>query len=68
MLENGAKKDTSDESKVLEDDKEVGRKASPVQNLGIRSPERVEEDKVVASDSSGPGSPKIPVIRFRSRS
>ena len=57
---NEAKKDTSDANKEIEDDKEVGRKASPVQNLGIRSPERVEDDKIVASDSSGPASPKYP--------
>ena len=57
---NEAKKDTSDENKKIEDDKEVERKASPVQNLGIRSPERVEDDKIVASDSSGPASPKYP--------
>ena len=57
---NEAKKDTSEGNKDVQDDREVERKASPVQNLGIGSPERVEDDKIVASDSSGPGSPKYP--------
>ena len=59
---NEAKKDTSEGNKDVQDDREVERKASPVQNLGIGSPERVEDDKIVASDSSGPGSPKYPSL------
>ena len=57
---NEAKKDTLEGDQEVQDDREVERKASPVQNIRIGSPERVEEDKIVASDSSGPGSPKYP--------